>query len=89
MAGVIWEVMLFAVQAVLKGSLLTKCLDKTCLQWLLGEYSSSVYGIMLIQRNIGNARVYFKFRHSAEYSVIAIKGLSGVCVCTRVCVLKH
>ena len=37
---------------------------------------------MLIQDVFVNARVYFKFRPSAEYSVIAIKGLlSGVCVC--------
>lgn len=83
MAGVRWEVVLFAVQAVLKGSLLMKCLAKTCLQWCLGGYSKSVYGIMLIQDVFVNARVYFKFRHSAEYSVIAIKGLSGVCVCVN------
>lgn len=37
MAGVRWEIMLFAVQAGLQESLLTKCLDKTCLQWLLGD----------------------------------------------------
>ena len=41
---------------------------------------------MLIQDVFVNARVYFKFRPSAEYSVIAIKGLSGVCVCVCVCV---
>lgn len=44
MAGVREEKMLFAMQAVLQGSLLTKCLDKTCLEWLLGK---SVYGIMM------------------------------------------
>ena len=38
---------------------------------------------MLIQDVFVNARVYFKFSHSAEYSVIAIKGLSGVCVCVN------
>lgn len=36
MAGVRWEIMLFAMQTVLQGSLLTKCLDKTCSQCLLG-----------------------------------------------------
>lgn len=38
MAEVREEIMLFAMQAVLQGPLLAKCLDKTCLEWLLGEY---------------------------------------------------
>ena len=44
---------------------------------------------MCIQDVFVNARVYFKFRPSAEYSVIAIKGLSGVCVCVCVCVCVY
>lgn len=36
---------------------------------------------MLIQDVIVNERIYFKSRHSAEYSMITIKELSDVCVC--------
>lgn len=51
MAGVRWEIMLFAMQAMLQESLLTKCLGKTCLH---GSWAMFIINIMLIHDIIVN-----------------------------------
>lgn len=95
MAGVRWEIMLFAAQAGLQESPLTKCLDKTCLQWLLGDiHNQSMapcgFKISLLMREFISFFRVLKLRRKkktqhlrlrADYSVIAIKQLSGVRVC--------